>query len=91
MGKVELKLKMSYNLKRPKNLFSSDISEYTWKWRVKPAKPEEEMDYSPVEYDDHPNSVIECINGHLGAESQSEVSDKLANAKLEVGLDSGGA
>ena len=46
---------------------------------------------SIADYEDRSDSVVECIDEHLGAYSQSGVSDSLANAKLEVSLDVGGA
>ena len=46
---------------------------------------------SLADYEDQSDSVVECINGHLGATSQSGVSDTLANTKLEVSTDKGGA
>ena len=39
---------------------------------------------SLADYEDRSDSVVECINGHLGVSSQSGVSDKLADANLEV-------
>ena len=46
---------------------------------------------SLADYEDRSDSVVECIDGHLGAYSQSGVSDSMANAKLEVSLYVGGA
>ena len=46
---------------------------------------------SLADYEDKSDSMVECINGHLGTTSQSGVSDKLADAKLEVSSDVGGA
>ena len=46
---------------------------------------------SLADYEDRSDSVVECINGHLGVNSQSGVSDKLAEANLEVSSDVGGA
>ena len=56
------------------------------------SKPED-MDESKslADYEDNSDSVVECINGHLGTNSQSGVSDSLANAKLEVSLNVAGA
>ena len=57
------------------------------------ANKTEVMDVSNslADYEDGSDSVVECINGHLGTNSQSGVSDKLADAKLEVSSDVGGA